>query len=653
MEVSSCQLSFVSAHPYKVEKFKNNSDFLFFFKLCTFSTQDFVFKIIESTPLSHCLIYKTRHSLMPFSGCPHVLICSSGGNFVEREDDVKLIRKILSGDDAAFGILVEKYQKSIHALAWRKINDFHYAEEIMQDTFLKAYKKLPTLKNPNQFAGWLHVTANRLCIDWMRKQKRKQTQKLAMQSLEDTRLEEIEKSSYTHHISEQRVTERVEYCHELVQKLLEKLPENERTVVTLYYLDEMSTKEIGEFMGVSVNTITSRLQRARKRLQTDQEFLNQEFFGHLQLSDTLKENIMSQLEQLRSNFDSFMEKVKSDPTSREDILKEASNEIENALKSEITPELAHLAVDDMYPCMGSLGMEKRLSLLRKYMDIAPDDMERFWTHKELVNTLALLRKNREAIEEQTRLYHWACKQSEKHVLQIISNLTCAECWAAEGRTDDWIQLYNEASERLENPEVSQYSRCNFLQMGAEILRGNNRFDEALLKIEKLECANGEPGWRNYFRFWLAVRTNRLLLYSKQEDWDRFDQVWTDTRTFIEGEVEKRNARYPVNIYNLIWAAHDVGCCLVWSKKYSEAKCMLQIAIDFGNEDHYSHFQLAVSIWASEKDREKTLHHLKIAQDYYVVDSYNYQDSYYPSFLGTLEFSDVKDDPEFLKVLGQK
>ena len=306
---------------------------------------------------------------------------------MKREDDVKLIRKILSGDDAAFGTLVEKYQKSIHALAWRKIDDFHHAEEIMQDTFLKAYKKLSTLKNPNRFAGWLHIIANRLCIDWMR------AQKSVMQSIEDTPVEEIEKSSYTHHVSEQWVTEQTESCHALVKKLLEKLPENERRVVTLYYLDEMSTKEIGEFMGVSVNTITSRLQRARKRLQTDQEFLDQEFFGHFQLSDNIRENIMSQLEQLRSKFDAFMEKVKSDPSSRENILKEACNEIEDALKGEITPELVHLTVDDIYPCMGSLGMEKRLSLLRKYMDGAPDDTERFWAHEGLVKTLAFLRRS--------------------------------------------------------------------------------------------------------------------------------------------------------------------------------------------------------------------------------------------------------------------
>ena len=207
---------------------------------------------------------------------------------MEKEDDVQLIRKILSGDDTAFGILVGKYQKSIHALACRKIRDFHYAEEIMQDTFLRAYKKLPTLKNPNQFSGWLHVIANRLCLDWMR------SQKSVMQSLEDTPVEEIERSSYTHHVSEQWETERTKSCHALVKKLLEKLPENERTVVTLYYLDEMSTREIGRFMGVSVNTITSRLHRARKRLQTDPEFLEHEFFGDFQLPDNLKENIMSQ-----------------------------------------------------------------------------------------------------------------------------------------------------------------------------------------------------------------------------------------------------------------------------------------------------------------------------------------------------------------------
>ena len=55
--------------------------------------------------------------------------------------DVELIHSILSGDEHAFGVLVKKYQKSVHALAWRKVGDFHIAEEITQDTFLQAHKK--------------------------------------------------------------------------------------------------------------------------------------------------------------------------------------------------------------------------------------------------------------------------------------------------------------------------------------------------------------------------------------------------------------------------------------------------------------------------------------------------------------------------------
>ena len=209
------------------------------------------------------------------------------------ENDVQLIRRILSGDDEAFSILVQKHQKSVHALVWRKVNDFHHAEEITQDTFLQAYKKLSTLKNPNQFAGWLYVIANRRCINWL------QRHKPAMQSLEDTSVAEIEESSYIHYAAEQREAEGTEYRYEIVQKLLSKLPESERTVITLYYLGEMTAKEISKFLGVSVNTITSRLRRARARLREDQELLIQEVLGGVQLPTHLTENIMRQVADLK------------------------------------------------------------------------------------------------------------------------------------------------------------------------------------------------------------------------------------------------------------------------------------------------------------------------------------------------------------------
>ena len=212
---------------------------------------------------------------------------------MEREDDVQLIQRTLSGDDAAFGILLQRYQKSVHALVWRKLGDFHIAEDITQDTFLQAYKKLSTLKNHNQFAGWLYVIADRLCIDWSRKRR------LITELLEDTPVEEIERSSYIHHLSEAREAERTEHRRELVKKLLAKLPESERTVVTLYYLGEMTAKEIGKFLGVSVGTIKSRLRRGRKRLQEDEELMIQEVFGGVQIPSSLGENVMRQVADMK------------------------------------------------------------------------------------------------------------------------------------------------------------------------------------------------------------------------------------------------------------------------------------------------------------------------------------------------------------------
>ena len=113
-----------------------------------------------------------------------------------------------------------------------------------------------------------------------------------MQSLGDASVKAMDKLTYERYILEQREAEAAERCHEIVKQLLGKLPESERTVVTLYYLGEMTTKEIGKFLGVSVNTITSRLQRARERLQASEELLINETLGGWQLSNDLLNNIM-------------------------------------------------------------------------------------------------------------------------------------------------------------------------------------------------------------------------------------------------------------------------------------------------------------------------------------------------------------------------
>lgn len=176
-------------------------------------------------------------------------------------DDTELINDILLGDDTAFSALVKKYQKSVHALAWRIIGDFHIAEEITQDTFLHVYKKLPTLNEPKQFTGWLHVTAKRRCLAWLRKKK------MDMQSLESVPEIALEKTAYENYITELREEAYTEYLREIVDDLLQKLPDAERTVVILHYLGEMTCEAIGKYLNISPNTVKSRLSRARNRLR--------------------------------------------------------------------------------------------------------------------------------------------------------------------------------------------------------------------------------------------------------------------------------------------------------------------------------------------------------------------------------------------------
>lgn len=206
-------------------------------------------------------------------------------------NDSELIQYTLEGDQTAFTKLVEKYYKGIHALVWRKIGDFHIAEEITQDTFLRAYKRLRTLKDHSLFPGWIYVIASHLCIEWHRKKH------LPIQSLENTDISEIDHVSLTRYMIDKRDTEKTETLREIVEKLLKKLPESERTVMTLHYLGEMTCESISKMLGVSLNTVKSRLNRARNRLKKEEAII-QEHFSRLIPTTNLVENITKEISKI-------------------------------------------------------------------------------------------------------------------------------------------------------------------------------------------------------------------------------------------------------------------------------------------------------------------------------------------------------------------
>ena len=192
-----------------------------------------------------------------------------------KNEDADLIQRILAGDEAAFTALVERHRKWIHSLAWREIGDFHAAQEITQDTFIQTLKSLPTLRDPNRFLGWLHVIAKRQCIEWLRRKP------ITMQSLEAMPKAELETVFYTQYLEEKQTQASADGLREVVERLLRKLPESERSVMVLHYFKGLTCEEVSERLDVSLNTVKSRLYRARKRLEQEESMLRENLSPNL------------------------------------------------------------------------------------------------------------------------------------------------------------------------------------------------------------------------------------------------------------------------------------------------------------------------------------------------------------------------------------
>ncbi len=203
-----------------------------------------------------------------------------------KNDDAQWIKRVIAGDEEAFTALVKKYEKQIHAFVWRMVKDYHIAEEITQDTFLRAYEKLRTLRDPNHFSGWLYMIATRRSLTWLGQKS------IPMQSLEAMSKAEIEALFYAEYMAEQTEKLATEKQREVVKYLLQKLPARERTAVALHYLSEMTCEEIGDFLNVSPNTVKSQLHRARNRLKKEASTV-QETLGDFQRSGDLMEDIMN------------------------------------------------------------------------------------------------------------------------------------------------------------------------------------------------------------------------------------------------------------------------------------------------------------------------------------------------------------------------
>jgi RNA polymerase sigma-70 factor (ECF subfamily) len=172
------------------------------------------------------------------------------------EQEALWISKALKGDDAAFGNLVEKYQKPVFSLCYRMLGNSNDAEDAAQESFIRAFDHLKRYDPNRSFATWLLSIASHYCIDRMRKRKLDtvSTDVLPAEIVPDRNAPNPEK--------EYRVREK----EALIQELMKDLKPTDRAAIILRYLHEYSEVEIAETLNLSVSAVKSRLFRSRQTL---------------------------------------------------------------------------------------------------------------------------------------------------------------------------------------------------------------------------------------------------------------------------------------------------------------------------------------------------------------------------------------------------
>ncbi|MFY7672510.1 RNA polymerase sigma factor [Tenacibaculum sp. MEBiC06402] len=171
-------------------------------------------------------------------------------------NDQTYIEKTIKGDTNAFSYLVEKYKVMVFSLAMKMLKSREEAEEVSQDTFIKAFKNLSKFKGDSKFSTWLYRIAYRNCLDSLKLNK----EKYRSDTIDEITINQI---NSTDNILED--ISRKERAI-LMKTCLDKLPEEERTILWMFYYDELSLKEIIEITDFSESNLKVKLHRARKRL---------------------------------------------------------------------------------------------------------------------------------------------------------------------------------------------------------------------------------------------------------------------------------------------------------------------------------------------------------------------------------------------------
>jgi len=190
-------------------------------------------------------------------------------------EDAQLVEEALGGNPLSFQLLIERYQERVFALARRYTKSAVEIEDIAQDTFLKAFRRLASFQRQSTFSTWLYRIAVNTALDFLKRVGRSPVRAVEDPELTAEPQRALAGSGIA--ISAPDATLRREEVARVTQEVLDELPEIFRTVLVLRELEELSYQEMAEVLGISIGTVESRLFRARARFKEAMLRLHPEF----------------------------------------------------------------------------------------------------------------------------------------------------------------------------------------------------------------------------------------------------------------------------------------------------------------------------------------------------------------------------------------
>ena len=175
----------------------------------------------------------------------------------QKASDTNLISQVLAGDTRAYTILLGRYQHMVFTLAVRMLRDREHAEEATQDVFVKAYRSLKSFRGDSKFSTWLYRVAYHRILDECKRQSRKREQHTGF--AEGLKAMDGGNPTWEALLNQER--------KEVLLKALGWLSPEENSLLSLFYLQELSIKELGEVLDLNPATVKVRLFRARNQLK--------------------------------------------------------------------------------------------------------------------------------------------------------------------------------------------------------------------------------------------------------------------------------------------------------------------------------------------------------------------------------------------------